>query len=184
MKRIEKYWQLFSSSFYLSAFTFGGGYVIIPLLQKKFVDNLGWISNDEMMDMTAIAQSAPGSLAVNASILIGYKIAGISGALVCTLGTVLPPLILLSVISRYYDAFKANRYIAAALHTMQAGVAAVILDVVMTLGHQIIQSKNIMYLMIMVATFTLSLLFQINALILIIVAGLMGVFEMTVRSQK
>ena len=99
------YCKLFTSTFYLSAFTFGGGYVIIPLMKKKFADDLHWIEEKEMLDLTAIAQSAPGPIAVNAAILIGYRIAGVLGALTTILGTVLPPLIILSVISLFYQAF-------------------------------------------------------------------------------
>ena len=91
------YRKLFCSTFYLSAFTFGGGYVIIPLMRKKFVEQLHWIDEEEMMDLTAIAQSSPGAIAVNASILVGYRVAGVPGALVTVLGTVLPPLIILSI---------------------------------------------------------------------------------------
>ena len=87
------YLTLFTSTFKISACTFGGGFVIIPLLRKKFVDELHWIEEDEMLDLTAIAQSSPGAIAVNASIVIGYHVAGIPGALISILGTVLPPLI-------------------------------------------------------------------------------------------
>ena len=88
----KKLWRLFTSTFTLSAFTFGGGYVIIPLMRKKFVEQLHWLEEEEMLDLTAIAQATPGALAVNAAILIGYRVAGIIGALVTVLGTVLPPL--------------------------------------------------------------------------------------------
>ena len=81
------YRKLFTSTFYLSAFTFGGGYVIIPLMRKKFVEQFHWIEETEMLDLTAIAQSAPGPIAVNASSLIGYRLAGFAGAMVSTLGT-------------------------------------------------------------------------------------------------
>ena len=77
--------------FLYSAFTFGGGYVIVPLLKKKFVDDLKWIEEEEMLDLTAISQSSPGAMAVNTSMLIGYRVAGTAGALVTILGTVLPP---------------------------------------------------------------------------------------------
>ena len=84
--------QLFFSTLYLSAFTFGGGYVIVTLLKKKFVDDLHWIDNDEMLDLVAIAQSSPGAIAVNGAIVVGYKLAGVPGVLVwersCTLSTV------------------------------------------------------------------------------------------------
>ena len=91
--------KLFLSAFQLSACTFGGGFVMIPLMQKKFVDELHWIEEQEMMDLTAIAQSSPGAIAVNASILVGYHVAGVFGALITVLGTVLPPLIIISIIS-------------------------------------------------------------------------------------
>ena len=85
------YRKLFASTFKLSACTFGGGFVIIPLMRKKFVEELHWIEEEEMMDLTAIAQSSPGAIAVNASILVGYHVAGIKGALTTVIGTILPP---------------------------------------------------------------------------------------------
>ena len=101
MNSLQKYKKLFFSTFKLSACTFGGGFVIIPLMRKKFVEELGWIQEDEMMDLAAIAQSSPGAIAVNASILVGYHVAGIPGAMLTVLGTVLPPLIIISIISMF-----------------------------------------------------------------------------------
>ena len=98
-KDFKFFWTLFVSTFTLSAFTFGGGYVIVPLMRKKFVETLKWIEEDEMMDLISIAQSAPGPIAVNSSIIIGYRLAGVPGALVTVFGTVLPPMVVLSVIS-------------------------------------------------------------------------------------
>ena len=98
-KNAKMYGTLFSSVFMLSACTFGGGYVIVPLMRKKFVEDLHWIEEGEMMDLVAIAQSSPGAIAVNASISIGYRCAGIPGAIVAVIGTVLPPLVILTVIS-------------------------------------------------------------------------------------
>ena len=95
----KKYWQLFISTFKLSACTFGGGFVIVPLMRKRFVEELQWIEEQEMLDLTAIAQSSPGAIAVNASILVGYHVAGIPGALITVLGTVIPPLMIISIIS-------------------------------------------------------------------------------------
>ena len=83
--------HLFISTLYLSAFTFGGGYVIVSLLKKKFVDEYHWIENDEMLDLVAIAQSAPGAIAVNGAIVVGYKLAGIIGAFVAVIGAIIPP---------------------------------------------------------------------------------------------
>lgn len=91
----NKYWQLFLSTFKLSACTFGGGFVIIPLMRERFVKELHWIEEEEMLDLTAIAQSSPGSIAINASILVGYHVAGIPGALITVVGSALPPLIII-----------------------------------------------------------------------------------------
>ena len=86
MDKKNKYWQLFLSTFKLSACTFGGGFVIIPLMRERFVKELRWIEEEEMLDLTAIAQSSPGSIAINASILVGYHVAGIPGALITVWG--------------------------------------------------------------------------------------------------
>ena len=81
MKKKSALWTLFFSTLYLSAFTFGGGYVIASLMKKKFVDEYHWIEEDEMLDLIAIAQSAPGAIAVNGAIVVGYKLAGLPGVL-------------------------------------------------------------------------------------------------------
>ena len=112
MKEKNKLWELFKSTLYLSAFTFGGGYVILSLMKETFVEKLGWISKDDMLDMTAIAQSAPGAVAVNAAVVVGYETLGLAGMFVAILGTIIPPLIIISLISLAYQAFITNKYIA------------------------------------------------------------------------
>ena len=87
-KDYSKLWTLFKSMFVLSACTFGGGFVIVSLMKKKYVEELGWLEEDEMLDVTAITQSSPGPLPVNASVIIGYRIAGVVGSLVAILGTI------------------------------------------------------------------------------------------------
>ena len=103
---IKKLWKLFYSMIYLSTFTFGGGYVIVTLMQKKFVDDYHWINKDEMLDLVAIAQSAPGAIAVNGAIVVGYKIAGVLGIIVSVIATILPPFIIISEVSVFYSIFK------------------------------------------------------------------------------
>ena len=126
--------KLFFACLYLSTFTFGGGYVIVTLLKEKFVDHYHWIEEDEMLDLVAIAQSSPGAIAVNGAIIVGYKLAGIPGMLVSVIGAIIPPMVILSVISVFYDAFCSNYYIAALLKGMTAGVGAVIMSVVYDMG--------------------------------------------------
>lgn len=178
------YRKLFTSTFYLSAFTFGGGYVIIPLMKKKFVDDLQWIEEEEMLNLTAIAQSSPGAVAVNAAILLGYRVAGISGALVTILGTILPPFITLSIISIFYTAFRDNTIVNAVLKGMQAGVAAVIADVVMSLGSNVFKQKDIVSVIVMVGAFISTFFFRINVMYIILVCGCIGAVKILIQMKK
>ena len=118
MERKKLLFKLFWSTLTLSAFTFGGGYVIVTLMKQKFVDELHWIDEKEMLDFVAIAQSAPGPIAVNGAIAVGIKLAGFPGLLVAVLGTVLPPFVILSVISLCYEAFRTNELVALLLKGM------------------------------------------------------------------
>ena len=132
--------KLFISTLTLSAFTFGGGYVIITLMRKTFVEDLGWIEKDEMLDLVAIAQSAPGAIAVNGAIVIGYKLAGLLGVFTAVIATIIPPFSIITLISFFYDAFKSNIWISLLLEGMQAGIAAVIVAVVIQMGRDVADS--------------------------------------------
>lgn len=178
------YMKLFSSTFYLSAFTFGGGYVIIPLMQKKFVDDLKWIDEDEMLNLSAIAQSSPGAVAVNASILLGYRVAGILGAFISILGTVLPPLIIISIISFFYTAFRENIVVNAVLKGMQAGVAAVIADVVLNLGGNVVKEKDLISAFVMISAFIATFFLKINVMYIILVCGCIGAGKIVLKERK
>ena len=173
----KRYLTLFLSTFEISAFTFGGGYVIIPLMRKKFVGKLGWIDDSEMLDMTAIAQSAPGPIAVNAAILIGYKTGGVFGAILSILGAVLPPLIIISVISLFYQAFRDNKYVSLVMSGMSAGVAAVVLDVVISMTGDVIKTKRVLPTAMLVAVFILAYFFDVSVILLIIASGVVGYID-------
>lgn len=170
----KDYKKLFLSVFQLSACTFGGGFVIIPLMRKKFVEELHWIEEQEMMDLTAIAQSSPGAIAVNASILVGYHVAGVTGALITVLGTVLPPLIIISVISLFYTAFRDNVIVNMAMAGMLAGVGAVICDVVITMGKGIFRQKRILPAAVLAASFVAVRFFAVNIILIILICGVLG----------
>ena len=178
------YAKLFSSTFYLSAFTFGGGYVIVPLMKKKFVDELNWIDENEMLNLIAIAQSAPGAVAVNSSILLGYRVAGLLGSMVTVLGTVLPPLIIISIISLFYTAFRDNAIINAILKGMQAGVSAVIVDVILNLSGNIVKDKDIISVVIMIAAFLAVFYFKINIVFIILICGVIGYLRIIFGTKK
>lgn len=173
-KDFKFYLKLFFSTFTLSAFTIGGGYVIVPLMRKKFVEELKWIEEEEMINLVAISQSAPGPIAVNASIMVGYRLAGILGSFVSIIGTVLPPLIIITVISKFYVAFKQNSIVNALLLGMRAGVAAVIIDVIMKMAKDIIEEKNKASIIVMILSFIAAVLFNVNAAVIIIISGFFG----------
>ncbi|HHZ01422.1 MAG TPA: chromate transporter [Tissierellia bacterium] len=175
-KNLKFYWTLFISTFSLSAFTIGGGYVIVPLMRKKFVEELKWIDEEEMLNLVAICQSAPGPIAVNTSIMVGYRLAGLFGALLTTIGTVLPPLIIITIIAKFYTAFKENTIVNALLLGMRAGVAAVILDVIIKMTDNIIKSKNLISLAIMIVAFIAAVIIDVNAALIIVLSGAFGGF--------
>lgn len=176
--------KLFFTMLYISSFTFGGGFVIITFMQKKFVDQLHWIDQSEMLDLTALSQSCPGAIAVNASILVGWRVAGFLGMIAAVIGTILPPLIILSVISLFYAAFASNVYVALVLKGMQAGVAAVILDVVAALGLNVLKLKSNVHNITMILAFIATFFFSINVIFIILAAALVGVVSAMIAKNK
>lgn len=169
-------WKLFKSTFIISAFTIGGGYVIIPLLKAKFVDEYKWIDDKEALNLVAIAQSAPGVVAANAAISLGYRLAGLKGTLVALGATILPPLITLSIISYAYDAFANNQYIQLLLKGMQCGATAIIINVALDLLKKEWKKKLALPLLIILGTFVANYFFHVNLMYAVIVDAVIGFF--------
>ena len=166
--------KLFISTLYLSTFTFGGGYVIVTLMKKKFVDEYHWIDEQEMLDLVAIAQSSPGAIAVNGAIVVGYKLAGMAGVLTSVLATVIPPFVILSVISLFYAAFRSNLVVGWMLNGMQAGVGAVIAQVVWEMGSGIVKDRQWISVLIMAAAFIANYVYNVNAVLIILLCAAIG----------
>ena len=175
---------LFFNMLYISTFTFGGGFVIVTLMKQKFVDKLHWMDESEMLDMTAIAQSSPGAIAVNAAILVGWRIAGFAGMLTAVVATILPPMVILSAISYCYKAFESNRYVALALKGMQAGVAAVILSVVFDLGGKVVRERSALSFFLMILAFLATFVFNVNVVLIILAAAAVGVVSVLAARGK
>ena len=175
---------LFFNMLYISTFTFGGGFVIVTLMKQKFVDKLHWMDESEMLDMTAIAQSSPGAIAVNAAILVGWRIAGFAGMLTAVVATILPPMVILRAISYCYQAFESNRYVALALKGMQAGVAAVILSVVFDLGGKVVQERSALSILLMILAFLATFVFNVNVVLIILAAAAVGVVSVLAARGK
>ena len=185
-KRADKktLWTLFKSMFMLSACTFGGGFVIVSLMKKKFVEELEWLGEDEMLDITAITQSSPGPLPVNASVIIGYRMSGILGSVIAILGTIIPPVVIISIISVFYNEFRTNTYIAIALQVMRAGVAAVIFDVTFDLAKNVCKTKRILYICMMIISFISVAIFGVSAVIIILTCLIIGIIDLTISLKK
>ena len=182
--RAQTLWTLFYTMLYISACTFGGGFVIVTFMQHKFVEQLNWLSEDEMLDMTALAQSCPGAITVNAAIQVGWRVGGLAGMLVAVLGAILPPLVLLSLISYFYAAFAENRYVSLALKGMQAGVAAVIFDVVLTLGAKIVKTRSVLHIALMLLAFGVCFFTNVNVVLIILAGALVGVILAILDRRK
>ena len=158
-------------------------------MRREFVLHLHWIEDDEMLDLTAIAQSTPGAMAVNASVLVGYRVAGIPGACITVLATILPPFLILSVISLFYTQFRDNWAVNLVLRGMQAGVAAVICDVVVTMSRSILQLRRILPVLMLIGAFIASWVFSINVIYIILFCAVVGSLdtwhrEKTEKSRK
>ena len=177
-------WKLFLSTLYISTFTFGGGFVIVTFMKQKFVDELHWLEEDEMLDFAALAQSSPGAIAVNAAILVGWRVGGFIGMVTSVIGTIIPPMAILSGISFFYTAFATNFYVSLALKGMQAGVAAVILDVVFGLGGNIIRQHKPVYIGVMMLAFLANSIFNINVIFIILTCSVFGVLLEVIHHMK
>lgn len=184
MKEKNKLWKLFISTFKLSACTFGGGFVIIPLMRKKFVEEMGWIEEQEMLDFTAIAQSTPGAIAVNASILVGFHVGGVAGVFIAVLGTVLPPLIIISVVSLFYQSFRDNIHVNRMMSGMLCGVAAVIFDVVINMIKGIIEQKRKLPIAVMLGAFVAVRFLKINIVFIILACGIVGALDIYLHARN
>jgi len=179
--KLKLYLTLFWEMFRLSAFTFGGGYVIVPLMKRSFVDKLGLLTEKEMLDYTAVAQSAPGAVAINTSILVGMKIGGVAGAAVTLIATILPPLIIISVVALIYELVIGNAIVMAVLRGMRAGVCAVIADAVIsmiaTVAKEFKKNSPLQYIRIaiMPVCFVASFVFKVNAALIVLAGAIIGI---------
>lgn len=177
-------WKLFFTMLTISTFTFGGGFVIVSLMKKKLVDELHWLDEDEMLDMTALAQSSPGPIAVNAAILAGRRVAGLPGMLCAVLGTLIPPVVIIGAISLIYARFAANEWVRAVMAGMSCGVAAVIADVVAGLGAKVVKSRDAWRIALMGVSFVLTWALRVNVVFIILGAAALGALQAVLSGRS
>ncbi len=147
---------------YISAFTFGGGYVVVPMLRRYFVDRKKLFTEEELLSMAAIAQSTPGAIAINLSALAGRRVAGLPGAALSCLCTLLPPLVVLGLVSAFYTVLISNAAVNAVFKGMQAGVAALIVDMIADMCAFIIRRRSWFLTALIPAAFIANFVLHIN----------------------
>lgn len=165
--------MLFVTFFKIGAFTFGGGYAMIPLITSEVVQNKKWIKESDILDIIAIAESTPGPIAVNAATFVGYRIAGFFGAACATIGVVLPSFVIIYAVSFILDKFEECRPVQYAFSGIRAGVLALLFKALISMYKQC--PKGILAYIIMSAAFVLSAFFKVNALIIILLCAAVGI---------
>lgn len=169
---VKELLDLFLCTFKIGAVTFGGGYVIVPLLEREFSQKRHYIEPEDILDIVAISQSLPGVISINACVMVGYRAGGVLAALVTALGVILPSFIILSILTHFYTAFVGNPYVDAALKGISAAVVALMLNAVVQLGKSAV--KDALGWVLLIAAFIGAYQFNINGILLIIAAGLVG----------
>ena len=173
MKKDISLVKLFSTFFKINAVTFGGGYTIVPIIKDTFV-NAGYITEDEMLNIIALAQGGPGAMAISTSLLTGYKLRGAPGAVVCLIASALPCLIILSVISVFYEEFRSNFYINAALDGISGVICAVLIITVFRMAKSAYIRYPVFSSFVMILVLFLSFAAKIHTAPLILLSALLG----------
>ena len=165
--------EMFITFFKIGAFTFGGGYAMIPLIEREVIDNKGWIKNEEeIIDVFAVAESIPGAIAINSSTFVGYKIAGRKGAIVAACGVILPSFITITVIAAFFTRFQDNPIVKAAFMGIRSTVVALIMMAAIKVGKKAIKDKFSVLITIM--TVILVLVLDIHAIFAIVIGAMVG----------
>ena len=173
MESKKPYLWLLGINLFISTFTFGGGYVVVPMIRRYFVEQKQYFTEDELVSMAAVAQSTPGAIAINLSALAGYRVAGVGGAAVSCAAAVLPPRGVLGFGSAVDAAFAARAVLAAVLKGMQAGVAALIVDLVIDMCGMILRERSPLLTAMIPCAFFASFVLDVNVALILAVFSLL-----------
>ncbi|MCU6763738.1 chromate transporter%2C chromate ion transporter (CHR) family [uncultured Roseburia sp.] len=183
-EKIITYLWLMKVNMFISAFTFGGGYVVVPMVRKYFIEKKHMFSEEELMEMAAIAQSTPGAIAVNMASLAGYRTAGKIGMLISCVCAVIPPVLILSVVSVCYTAVISNEVVAAVLKGMQAGVAALIVDFIVDMTRMIRKEKSRILDLLVILSFAVSFFTSINVILVLLCSCAVCILRVWMTNKK
>lgn len=183
MQTSISYWELFLTFLKINTFTFGGGYTIVPVIRDEFVRKKGLISEEEMLDLTALAQSGPGPMAVNTSILAGYRLRGALGGLLALLAAGLPCLVIITLLFYVYKAMRENPWVNAAFAVMGGAISATLIITSLEMAKTALKKHRIFGSIIMLATFLAAYVLDINTGLIILVCGLVGLLLFSVVEE-
>lgn len=178
------YLWLLAVNLWISTFTFGGGYVVVPMVRRYFVNQKQLFEEKELMNMAAVAQSTPGAIAINLSALAGYRVAGVLGAVISCAAAVVPPLVLLGVISTFYSVLISNAVVAAVLKGMQAGVAALIVDFIVDMCAMIGKERSLFLTALIPAAFLANFVLDVNVAVILVLCCLICIGRVAWRKRK
>lgn len=174
--------ELFISFFKIGILTFGGGYAMLPMIEREVVDKKKWASIEEIMDYFAISQCTPGVIAVNIATFIGYKIKGIMGGIFATIGVVTPSVIIISIIATFLNMVYQNSIVQHAFEGIGVAVCALLLQAFIKISKTSV--KNTFSIIIAAASFLLSFIFGVSPVIIIVAAGVCGAIYGKIKSQE
>lgn len=173
---------LFLTFLKIGAFTFGGGYAMIPIIEKEMVEKHKWIKSEDILDIFAIAESTPGPIAINSATFIGYKIGGVFGSFCATFGVVLPSFVIISIISLVLREFSDIKAVQYAFNGIRAGVLALIIKALVSMYKK--APKGLFSYILMGASFVLAAFTDINVIFVIIGCGLAGLINSLIIQRR
>lgn len=182
--KIKNIIWLFYINIFISSFTFGGGYVVVSMVRKYYVEKRNLFSEDELITMSAISQTTPGAIAINLSSLAGYKVAGKLGSLISCIGTIIPPITILAFVSVWYQAFSTNHMIMAILKGMQAGIGAIIVDLLINMVKVVINQKSLILSAMIPISFIASYVFNVNIMIIILFTAIIATIQLLLEKRQ
>ena len=179
---LKDLWKIFAAFFKIGAFTFGGGLAMIPLIQKEAVEKHGWVTDDDILEIVAIAESTPGPIAINAATFVGYRAAGVIGSACATFGTVLPSFVIILAISAVLREFQELQAVQYAFWGIRAGVLALLIKALWTMYKK--SPKGWPAYVAMAAAFILTAFVDVHILVVIIGCAVFGLVTATLMGRR
>ena len=171
--KLKLLWELCFTFFKIGLLTFGGGYAMIPIIEREVVEGKKWISSDDVLDMLAIAESTPGPLAVNSAAFVGYRMAGVLGSAVATIGLAIPSVVIICIISLFLTEFKENVWFEHVFRGIRSGVLVLMVNAVIKFAKK---CPKLWYVYVaMIAAFALAAFTEIDIAFIQLAGGLFGI---------